>query len=71
VLYIVVFGIPALLAAGAIWFLAGVRERDEILRRLRKVQAEKRKVFLAALPEGAVRGQRAVRKRKPAFGHRG
>ena len=45
VLYIVLIGTPAILAAGVIWFLADMRERDEILKRLRKVQAEKRKVF--------------------------
>lgn len=70
-LYIVLIGTPAILAAGVIWFLADMRERDEILKRLRKVQAEKRKVFQAALPGAAEPRQRPGRKSRPAFGHKG
>lgn len=69
-LYMVLFGMPALFAAGAIWFLADVRERSEVLKRLRKVQADKRRVFQAGLSEEAALGRRIGRKRQPSFGFR-
>lgn len=68
--YIVLIGGPAIAAAGALWFLADLRERGEADKRLRKAQADKRKVFQTGLPGAAVLDPMMGRKRKTTFGPR-